>query len=794
MGTRTSFRKKLLLLTIVPLAVAQIVTLYAVMRTVETDVESRARDSLAVGGRVVGEFLASRREQLRTGVEVLSADFGLKEATATGDDNTIQSVLSNHSQRLGADMALVLDIDGTGVAGTMDNMPTGNSNFLHLVRNSDDTATFESTLTLNGATYQTFAAPLRAPMTIGWIVLGFRVDNVLLDRIAALTGLGVTFIGVDSGNNSTISTTKPSLQSGKSPAGLFDNTRNYDHVYMVNMFGYECLTLAKPLVRDRSDVLVVLQRSMLDAMAPYVEARRGLIIFAAALLFFVSAAAAWYSMGIVRPLKTLTDAARRMISGQYDDAIRVDSDDEMGELADSFNTMQNAIAERERRISHQALHDPLTDLPNRSSIMQRLTSAIEHARSADSHVCVLSIRLSRMNEISSTLGHSASDEVIMLAARHLKLNLNHGEILGHAGTNDFVLVLPDCAIDMALEQADRIENILGAGVTLGRVNITLQTEIGISEFPQHGDSAADLLRHSSIARSEAEARHNRVMVYENGREDHYIRQLRIVNDLRSALQRNEVRLQFQPQINLPDGEVRGVEALVRWEHPEFGHLAPDDFVPAAEQAGTIVHLTRFVLSSALRFCKQLQDKGLQLEMSVNISARDLQDEYLPYFALEQLKELGIPPSRLTLEVTESAVMKELHRSIAVLHSLRDIGIRIAMDDFGTGHSSLSQLKNIPLHELKIDKSFIMRLLQDRQNEAIVQTSVELAHNMKLEVVAEGVEDENTLRHLAGIGCEQAQGFYISKPLDPDELIQWLEQYKPLVIGNRRSRKRAFTAR
>ena len=792
MGLKTSFRNKLLLLTIVPLAVAQVVTLYAVMQTVANDVERRARGSLAIGGRVVNEFLASRGDILKSGVEVLASDFGLKEAVATGDASTIRSVLENHSRRLGADIAFLLDEDGTGVAGTMANIPQDRFHFRPLIQSADERVGFESTVIVNDIAYQTFAVPLRAPVTIGWVVAGFRIDEPLLDRIAALTGLGVTFATVEGDVSTTIATTEASQDSGEQAIALFAGGDTFDQVFMVDHFGHQVLTLGTPLVKGRQDVVIILQRSMQDAMTPYADARKGLVAFVVVLLLFVTATSVWFSLGIVRPLKILTDAARRMISGEYDTDVNVESDDEIGELADSFNAMRSAIADRERRISHQALHDSLTDLPNRSKVMQGLTSAIEHARTAESNISVLSIRLLRLNEISSTLGHSASDQVITLAAKHMRLNLDAGEMLGRAGTNEFILVLPDSDIDSALANADRIENILGAGVTLDRINISLHTEIGIAGFPQHGDNAADLLRYAAVARSEAEARRKRIMVYEVGREDHYLRQLRIVNDLRSALQRNQVCLHFQPKISLPDAVVRGAEALVRWQHPEFGWLAPDAFVPAAEQAGTIVHLTRFVLSKALAHCREWQTAGYALQVSVNVSARDLQDEYLPYHVLELLKKHGIPPQRLTIEVTESAVMKEIHRSISVLHSLRDIGVKISMDDFGTGHSSLSQLKNIPLHELKIDKSFITTLLEDEQNEAIVNTTIELAHNMKLEVVAEGVEDEKTLRHLNDSGCEHAQGYFMSKPLPPAELLAWIESYSPTPYVERRKSRRAFT--
>jgi diguanylate cyclase (GGDEF)-like protein len=791
MKPQTSFRRKLMLLTIVPLAVAQLVMLFAVMRTVESDVSRRALDSLAIGGEVVAQFLADRAEQMRTSVEVLAADFGLKEASASGDAETIRSVLVNHSQRIGADVALLLDLDGRQLVSTALPKDGTRQDFSKLIGGANARQAAQSILTIDNVTYHAFVVPLRAPAPIGRVVVGFRLDAALAERISSLTGVHVAIVATDRGMPHFIAATDDAGIGAGATSALVSADAPLKSVYTVAAGGVDYLTLNVPFVGNSRDILVSLQRSMHEAMLPYTEARQGIVVFAAALLILVAIAAAYVAGSIAKPLRVLTDAARQMISGNYDTIVGVGSADEFGDLASSFNAMRSAIADREERISHQALHDALTDLPNRSNILLRMTAAIERAGESASQVSILSIRLSSMTAISSTLGHSASDEVVTLAARHLKINLGPGHVLGHIGTNEFVLILPDCAIDHALTHADRVAGILGAGVTLDRININLQAEIGVAEFPQHGDNAADLLRNAAIARSEAEANRERIAIYREGRQDHYVRQLRVVNDLRSALQKQEVHLHFQPKVSLQDGRACGAEALVRWEHPELGPLLPDHFIPAAEQAGTIVHLTRYVLSRAVAYCREWQDSGHSIQVSVNLSARDLQDEYLPYFVLQVLKDEGIPATRLTLEITENTVMQNVNHAITVLECLRDIGVRISIDDFGTGHSSLAQLRNIPLHELKIDKSFIMSMFDDEMNTAIVRTVIELSHSMKLEVVAEGVENEDILRQLCSLGCEQAQGYFLSRPLPPEAFLEWLHSYVPVTYTERRRQGRVF---
>ena len=793
MNLRITFRSKLLLLTIVPLAVAQIVTLFAVMQTVQDDVYRRAHESFVIGGTVIDEFLAARSEQLTASALALAADFGLRQAAATRDVATLESILINHRQRVSADIAIFVDLEGNGIASSED---IGNSKagLTRLIGDADDSGSVQSTWHVNDATYHTIALPLHAPVQVGWIVLGFRIDQHVVDRIGVLTGLDVSIISTDGGLPRAIATTYGDDEGASSAASLAVPDGIFDSVYLVDEVGANRLTLSTPFVDSGNEVLIVLQRSMQEAMLPYNEARQGLIVFSGILLIIVTLTAGYVSGTMAKPIRDLVNATRRMISGNYDATVNVRSDDEFGELATSFNAMRSAISDREERISHHVLHDSVTGLPNRDKILQRLARVIDDARDEDADIAILSIRLSRMAAISSTLGHNASDELIRLAARHLEVNVDDGDILGQVGTNEFVLILPESGIDNALVYAEKIEAILGAGVTLGRINITLQSAIGISVFPKHGEQAADLLRNASIARSEAETRHERVRMYETGREDHYVRQLRIVNDLRSALQREEIQLHFQPKISLPNGEPCGAEALVRWRHPELGYLAPDEFIGAAEQAGTILHLSRYVLQRALQYCREWRDQNYELGISVNLSARDLQDEYLPHFVLQILEEQNIEAHCLTLEITENSVMQDVNLSITVLECLRDIGVRISIDDFGTGHSSLAQLKNIPLHELKIDKSFVSDMLEDNQNEAIVRATIELAHNMGLEVCAEGVEDEKTLRYLSDAGCEQAQGYYLSKPVPSDYLIDWLQKYKAVSYRERRKSKRAFAAK
>ena len=766
----TNFRQKLLALAVLPLVVGQLVMLFAVMETAEKDVDQRARNSLQIGAEVVKQYLASRSDQINTSVQVLAADFGLKEAAVTGDEGTIRSVLHNHSLRVGADVAMLLSIDGHVIANTDQRTDQWRIDFSDVIADDGSRGSRQLLASVGSEIYQAFIVPLRAPVTVGWIVVGFQVDNAIVDRMANLTGLGVAVVDMQQHAVVVASADWPQVEgAGDSP--LLAPTMPIDSVYLSGDMDDHRLVLGTRLLASDDRILLVLTRSLHEAMAPYLDARRSLLIFAFVLLSLVAIGAAWVSGGIAKPLRMLTAAARRMSSGQYDALVKVASDDEFGELAASFNAMGAAIAEREKRISHQTMHDPLTNLPNRSLIVRQLSQGIEVGRGKS--LAVISIRLSRMNKISTTLGPSASDELILAAAGQLQLDLKSGDLLGHVDSHQFVVVLFGCDASQALASAENILNSLASGVMLGRINISLPTEIGIAMYPQHADTASSLLRNATIARSEAHFGTEPIAVYEAGREDFYVRQLRIVNELRSAIQSDQLLVYYQPKLSLASGSVCGAEALVRWEHPEFGFLPPDEFIPAAEEAGSIQMLTRFVLTRAIEDCRKWEAAGHELQVSVNISARDLLDDYLPSFVSRLLKEHRLPANRLTLEVTESTVMHKLQKAIFVLECLRELGVRIAMDDFGTGQSSLAQLKNIPFQELKIDKSFIMTLCSDMHSQAIVRTTLQLAENMQLDVIAEGVEDAQTMLYLADAGCQQVQGYHISKPIPFREMMQWL---------------------
>ena len=342
-------------------------------------------------------------------------------------------------------------------------------------------------------------------------------------------------------------------------------------------------------------------------------------------------------------------------------------------------------------------------------------------------------------------------------------------MLGHLSAHEFVIGLPGRDAREAVEWIEFQADALRAGVRVSNANISLQATGGVACYPEHSEDAAELCRRASSARSEALARHETAAVYRLGQDDRSLQQIRIVGDFPRALRDGELRLYFQPKLDLTTGEIYGAEALVRWQHPELGLLFPDAFIPAIEQAGSIAHLTRWVLREAVARCAAWRNQGVILSVAVNISVDDLTDEYLPYFLLELTQKHHLAPHTLTLEVTESAIMHNVQKSLAVVNCIHELGFRLAIDDFGTGHSALSQLKRLPVDELKIDKSFVTRS-DDAKDDAILRATIDLAHQLGLTVVAEGVEDDAAIARLAALGCEHAQGYGIGKPMPQEQFL------------------------
>jgi diguanylate cyclase (GGDEF)-like protein len=421
-----------------------------------------------------------------------------------------------------------------------------------------------------------------------------------------------------------------------------------------------------------------------------------------------------------------------------------------------------ALRRQAKENLHQATHDALTGLPNRSSFADHVDRVAANGTGA-----VGLLDLDRFKEINDTLGHKSGDSLLCEVGPRLAHALGDGALVARLGGDEFALLLT--SDDPEAEARTAVE-ALETPFTVDGLQVLVEGSIGLALFPEHGRCVSELMQRSDIAMYEAKRNRSRVEIYDPASDTSDADRLRMLSELKKAIEGDELVLHFQPKYDLESRGLMGVEALVRWQHPTRGLLPPLDFVPLAEHTGLIRPLTLWVLERAMRQCREWRDAGHDLTVAVNLSVANLLDASLPADVARLLGELRLPPSALELEITESVVMTDPTRARKVLELLRSMGVRLAIDDFGTGHASLAYLQRLPVSELKIDRGFVSAMGNSEADEAIVRCTIDLAHNLGLKVVAEGVEDEAVTRRLEELGCDTAQGFHLGRPVPAEQLV------------------------
>ncbi|TNH31410.1 EAL domain-containing protein [Micromonospora orduensis] len=423
------------------------------------------------------------------------------------------------------------------------------------------------------------------------------------------------------------------------------------------------------------------------------------------------------------------------------------------------------------RLRHDAYHDALTKLPNR----RRITAALEESvkiRTDGEVVALLLFDVDGLRQVNESLGHAAGDKVLVEVANRLRASAPSSALVGRASGDEFLVTLRLESAEAALELAGQLRDQIRDEMVFDALTLDVNTAVGVAVHPDHGSDAATLLLRVDLAATAAKSVPGSVQLFNPGLESRSLRRLGLAGDLRQALDQDELEVYFQPKVTLRDRRLVGVECLARWEHPTHGTVAPEDFVAVAEHTGQLSRLTEVVLREGLRRSRDWADANQPLPIAVNLAARTLTDQHFPDRVQELLTEYGVPAQRLTLEITEAGVLDGTDRPIPTLHRLRDLGVRLSVDDFGTGDSSLAHLRRLPVHEVKVDRSFVQGMATDPGDLAIVNAVVTLSQQFGLAVVAEGVESELTLELLQDIGCEIGQGFLFSRPLPYERLAAW----------------------
>ncbi|MDO8680804.1 MAG: EAL domain-containing protein [Acidobacteriota bacterium] len=432
------------------------------------------------------------------------------------------------------------------------------------------------------------------------------------------------------------------------------------------------------------------------------------------------------------------------------------------------------------RVQFLAYYDLLTHLPNRLRFLEQLEQIIADTRKTGQTAALLLLDLNHFREINETLGHDNGDALLRQAAEHLLPLLRRSDMAARLGGDDFALLLYPGDAQYADGIARRALETLTAPFEVAGFSLEVGAKIGIALFPEHGASAKQLLQHAGVALSLAKQGANACCVYDARHDPSDPRRLQLMSDLRTAIGSSQIAPHFQPKVCMRSGHLIGVEALVRWQHPERGAVPPDEFIPLAEKTGMIGPLTLYMLEKSLQACHEWHMQGLKIPVAVNLSVKDLLDETLVDKVEALLAGRDMKADMLELEITETAIMGDPMRALEVLTGLSDLGIHLYIDDFGTGYSSLGYLKKLPVDAVKIDRSFVNDMTRNDDSATIVRSTIDLAHNLNLKVTAEGVENQATWDRLAQYGCDEAQGYHIGRPMPGETIPGWVggNSWKP----------------
>jgi diguanylate cyclase (GGDEF)-like protein len=739
----------------------------------------KIEDELGVGQKVFARVLRQNAEREAQAAGASASDFAFREAVATGDVATLASALENQRARIKAQQALYVGLKGDVIADTLrpGALPKRFELEQLIVRaRADGEATAIGML--DQQAFQLIAVPIRAPTTIGWIVDCYPVDGALAGDLRQLTGLDVSFVVERAGHWNLLATTLPMPAGGALAAQLPPYSEALDTRLLQMSQGEQQVRFVSLGNTAGEHIVAVLQRPIADAMARFRTLRTTLVALGILSLALSVAGSVMIALGITRPIELLLAAVKRIRQGDYSVPVDIQRDDEIGVLAQGMDHMRAGIAEREQRILKLAYEDPLTQLPNRAQFGEALERGIVLGQAQGQSLAILVMDLDRFKFVNDTLGHGVGDHVLREVGMRLRTLLGTVGCVARLGGDEFALLVPALRSAQVIELAQNIIAALERPILFQDQPLDVGASIGIAFFPDHAADAETLLRNADIAMYVAKRNKIGYTIYDpnfdTSQQDH----LSLLGELRQAVEHGELRLYYQPKVSLASSTVHAAEALIRWLHPTKGLVPPALFIPFAEHTGYIKVLTRWVLEEAIRQCGVWRREGLQLQVSVNISARDLMNRDLPDMISALLAEHEVPAAMICLEITESGFMEDPANAQKVLERLAHIGLKLSIDDYGTGYSSLSYIMQLPVTELKIDRSFVSHMSGDRDLTTIVRSTIELGHSLGLKVVAEGVEDGPGFALLRELGCDDAQGYFMSPPLPAEAFRRWYDGSLP----------------
>lgn len=771
-------RRKLLLALTIVVACGLIVIIAAVLNSAHGKIEAGAQGKLAVASRVFDQLLADQNDQLASHANLLAQDFRFKQAIAkhaiTRSDRDIIELLQTHQESIGANLSLLVDNRGriTSKAPPALFSPA----VLHRLR-SHEVNQLNAMMIVKGRPYQLVFSPIRSRNWVAWVGMGFELDEVLLERVKLVTGMQASLLYQQANGSVEIISTLPD-----SLADLFMTNGNHlpssTAEFVRRLQAHNWLSTTYSISQSPGgNIQLLLSTSVADERLAY-DALRGQLLAASALIILLAGGIAlWFSGKANHAIQVMSLAAQRISKGDYSKSLALSGSRELVSLEDAFNKMQRAIQEREDRFSLQVEHDPLTGVPNRLHFERWVKSRLEDLHPPRPCALVL-MQICGLAQLGDIYGPEVADELVKATVQRSKGFLAAGDKIARFESDQFFYYFEGSTQEQIAALQDRITSVFDKPFSVGESKIRFEIRFGLVLCPDHGNDYPDLLRRANIALSQAFVNRTRFEIYQSGQDALHLRKLQIIHALQSAAERNEFELVMQPQLSLAKPTIVRAEALLRWYEPSLGQVSPEEFIPLAERAGHIASITHWLVEEATAQLSRWAQDGYRVGLSINVSVQDLLKTGFVNHLEHCVAKRDVQKSSLVLEVTETAMMEHPQQVINNLRRIRDLGVTVAMDDFGTGFSSLSQLKSLPIDELKIDKAFILNLDKDLDDQNIVHAAIDMAHNLDLQVVAEGVENLPSLAMLTSMGCDVVQGNFISKPMAIAEFEAWLERVDP----------------
>lgn len=740
-------------------------------------ISNQISKDLTIGQSVVERVFSNRSSLLYNTADVLTADFGFKQAVASKDQFTIESALLNHGQRISADLMMLLSLDGQILASTIDSISVGASfKSTKLVEEAISGGGLITLLSLNGKLYQIILLTVDAPTTVAIAGVGFEISTSFVKDLSNITKLHVSILDADHD--------KPVIPVSSLSDELAEEAINskFDASQKITPFNYDGLKFVShhfsmnELSNSWTKVDIVLSERLSFWFGQFYQLLLDIMLIGSLSMALAILLGLIFSRNITQPLANLVGFARNISSGRYQHKEVLNNQtktEEIKRLEDAFFTMQDDIQKRQEKIEYQAKYDLVTALFNRYEITHVMSAKLDNHEEFQ----VISFKIVGFREVNNAFGYDCGDACMASLAKRIEQLKGLGARLNGSE----ILWLPESVKEKSdiLKMRDKLEE----AHRVNGLEINLKLSISIIHVPEHAGTVEQIFRYLSIAGQKAEDSVDLFMCYQAGMEADYLKRLAILRELELALDRSgsdpafsELTMVYQPKLNVRINKITKVEALIRWNSNVLGFVPPDLFIPIAEKAGLINELTRWVIKRVVKDLVSWREYGLQVSAAVNLSVHDLTDAPLIGYISDLMHKENIDSDMLEFEVTESDLMNDPKKAIDQLHILRNMGFSMAIDDFGTGYSSMAYLKTLPVSALKVDKSFVLNLHENQDDQTIVQTMIDLAKRFDLEVVAEGVENQASLTLLEAWGCDWIQGYYISKPVNSQTLIEVINHY------------------